>query len=149
VNSSCKNRVDDKAATRKRTPHTSAARGIGTMAKQLQGKGRPTHQLQELLGRRQSSYKEKDAPHNSCKSYRDDDKAATRKRTPHTSAARRGTTIHHCTRMKKATHTAQRKRERQKAMTEQPVDGKKTSRQIANLLCVIPPPPPPPTSHCC
>ncbi len=43
-----KNRDDGKAATRKRTPHTSAARVI--------------------KGRRQSSYKEKDAPHSSCKS---------------------------------------------------------------------------------
>ncbi len=49
----------------------------GTTTKQVQGKGRPTHQLQDEEG-----------PHGAFKNYTDDDKAATSKRTPHTYAAR-------------------------------------------------------------
>jgi hypothetical protein len=40
-------REDGKATTRKRTTHTSAARVIGTTTKQLQGKGRHTHRLED------------------------------------------------------------------------------------------------------
>jgi hypothetical protein len=80
-----------KVATRKRTPHTSDARVIDDGKAATRKRTPHTSAARVIKGRRQSSYKEKDAPHISCKN-RDDDKAATRKRTPHTSAARRETT---------------------------------------------------------